>query len=414
MIISSFLREELLPKGYQSQLRKSLALVDEPDIAYKHFRILLQSLLPSEKKPEKDLTLAIRQINISLWILFSWAREAKNTESAYLASELAVLYGWEITKNFVGKKTKTAIAIHNAMNSLLRAYLGITFEYLEKNIIPHTKDLHAISSAIQGSCSLDINLKLFDLLGRLAMGGIWLHWMINNPNKEEHSNQQAHQSLDSLTDSLIQLIRNNPALFLPIKDSQVIDISLAVLILMLNNRSGEVKGWLSQIMSRTDFAHQIGAPYPCNLESYSELLNHPEKSNEYLKECTTGSVLYPMIALWATLTREDEIYSQVQALKTRFLSHCNLQFWYLDETTEKYLYTNKEIHGAALSQLCIDEPSKHFQEEAFRECEHFAYFQKLSVVKAGFWPISLVACRRYRLPLPLDLWQPLHENHTKS
>lgn len=44
LILSSFLREDLLPKNFQSALRKSLALLDEPEISFRHFSHLVHLL----------------------------------------------------------------------------------------------------------------------------------------------------------------------------------------------------------------------------------------------------------------------------------------------------------------------------------------------------------------------------------
>ena len=44
LIPSSFLREDLLPEHAQSSLRKSLAMLDEPEVSYRHFAELIASL----------------------------------------------------------------------------------------------------------------------------------------------------------------------------------------------------------------------------------------------------------------------------------------------------------------------------------------------------------------------------------
>ena len=72
--------------------------------------------------------------------------------------------------------------------------------------------------------------------------------------------------------------------------------------------------------------------YACVLNSYNELLTHPKRGDdEYRKNTTSGSVLYPLIALWAALLDDDAMYSKVAALKSYDLGHCNFQFWYPDE-----------------------------------------------------------------------------------
>ncbi len=409
-IQSCFLREELMPMNFRSQLRKSLALLDEPDASYQHFSTLIRSISNLQSRKIKDRITAIRQINICLWILFAWAREGGNTESAYMSGELSLLHGWEITKNHADKKTKNAKAIQLAFNSILHVYQQICLQYLNENILPHAHKQHALSSAVHPSCHLDVNLKLFNVLSRLSMSGIWLNWSLTRiDEKEIATKNKIWQQIQIYSTALKQMISNNPTLFLPIKDDQAIDISIAVSLMAVDSSNrADIIFWLSEIANRASFALQTQGQYPCNLRTYVELLDHPQKNDDdYFKENTCGSTLYPMIALWASLLGDDEFYSRIQSIKEQYLGHCNFQFWYPDESSEEHLYTDSDTHGATLSHVCIDRPSKDFQEQAFAECEHGSHFKTLSAVKYGLWPLVLVACRHYRLPVPLDLWKGL-------
>src|SRR3546814_13382808 len=49
-------------------------------------------------------------------------------------------------------------------------------------ILPHADVRHALSSAVGSSASLDVNLKLFELVGRLALRGLWMVWQLTPPN----------------------------------------------------------------------------------------------------------------------------------------------------------------------------------------------------------------------------------------
>ncbi len=415
LILSNFLHEDLLPQNARSQLRKSLALLDEPEASYQHFSTLVSLFFNKKGTKDKDQVMAIRQINICLWILFAWSRDEGNIESAYLSSELALLHTWEIAKTYFTKKTKSAKVIQLAFESILSVYFQISSLYLNEKILPHILKLHSLSEAVQASSSLDINLKLFDVLGRLAIKGVWLYWLDKN-EVEVEIHKSLRNEIQSFSVAVEQLILNNPTLFLPIKDDQAIDISIAMLLLILNNDSHSfIREWLSELVVRTDFSHQIYGQYPCNLSNYSELLEHPQRNNEgYRQKVTSGSILFPMIGLWAALLGESDLYSQVQSLKGKHLNHCNFQFWYPDDDSEKYFYTNKDIHGATLSQVCIDRSLNEFISEAFNECEHSPQFRTLSAVENNIWPIILVACRHYRLPVPLNLWKDLVNSEKSS
>nr|VFK58999.1 MAG: hypothetical protein BECKTUN1418D_GA0071000_10939 [Candidatus Kentron sp. TUN] len=405
LIQSSFLCEELMPSHMQSKLRKALALLDEPEASYGHFSGLIRSLSDIKGKNDKDKVTAIRQINLCLWILFAWAREAGNLESAYLSGELALLHGWEIARTYLNKKTKRSHPIYQSLHAILFTHQQISFRYLEEKIIPHVHKLHALSVAVHSQRNLDINLKLFDVLGRLAIGGTWLHWHLTQlPDEDNAIKVETKESIQHHMAAIRELIFNNPTLLLPVKDEQAIDICIAILLLATDvDNIQDIKSWLSLMTDRVDFSLRTHGSYPCNIASYSDLLDHPKKEENYLENATVGSILYPVIALWACLLNDEKLYAKIQSIKEQLLKHCNFQYWYPDETSEEHFYTNNEIHGASLSHLCIEKSPGEFLKQVFDECEKTSAFEHLSAVKAGLWPLILVACRHYRLPVPLHL-----------
>jgi hypothetical protein len=413
-ILSSFLQEDLLPKNAQAELRKSLALLNEPESSYQYFLTLVKYFSSNEIHKDKDRIKVIRQINICLWILFAWSRDAGSLEAAYLASELSVLHAWEMAKGYFDKDTKAARDIQSTFISIQNVYLQITTEFLSKNIIPHTSKIHALSTAVRASCSLDVNLKLFDILGRLATRGIWAFWRRHSTDEAEI--QGSSEEIQFIAYNIKLLIKNNPALLLPIKDDQAIDISIAIYLLAVVRDNHEfIIEWLSELVDRASFAYHVQSQYPCILHSYNELLEHPQRNNDsYSKEVTASSILFPTIALWAALLGNKDLYIKVQTIKETHLKHCNFQFWYPDDSSEEHFYKNSDIHGAVLSHVCIDRSMDEFIAEALGECEHSPHFDSLSAIKNGFFPMIIIACRHYRLPIPLQLVKELYEATCKS
>ena len=417
LILSNFLQEDLLPPNAQSQLRKALALLDEPEASYRHFSLLLKSLTDLDTKEDKVRLTIIRQITICLWILFAWSRDADNLEAAYLASEISLLYTWNIAKESYYKKLKISDEIQKTFLSVLNLYFQVSSEFIETRILPFVSKRHALSIAIHPSCSLDVNLKLFDILGRLALQGIWRHWWLNNiPGQAESQVDEMKNTIINISISLKQLITSNPALCSPVKDDQVIDISLAFLLLMIDtNNSRDVQTWLWEILDRSAFSYRSNGQYPCNLGSYSDLLEHPQRGDyEYFCEVTGGSVLFPMIALVAALLGQEDTYKKVQDVKEKYLSHCDFQLWYPDETSEEHIYLNSDLHGGVLSDVRIDRPMDEFLKQIFGECKHSPDVNCLSAWEKGLWPLIIVACRHYRLPVPEHLWQGLYESQEED
>lgn len=402
VIQDKFLREDLLPQEARSRLRKSLAMLDEPDVSYEHFAALIRSLSKVDDANAAQRVRAIRQMGICLWILFAWGRQAGNMESAYRASELTLLHGWSVVRLYANKKNKTADAVFTAFQSILSAYQEISSEYLQKCVLPHVGTRDAISCAIRGSCSLDVNLKLFDILSRLAVKALWGRWHAERAADDAAAQELLLRAYEECASAVKGMIINNHALFLPIRDDQAIDVSIAAFLLAIDQRNHEdIRNWLLEMVNRGAFAYGRHGQYPCNVDSYTDLLDHPKKSDkEYRENVTRGTILYPLIALWGALLKLDGVQTSVAAFQTKSLQHCNFQAWYPDEDSESHFYTNSDSHGATLSGINTDQESEALRKQVLDECDHLPHFNELSAVKYGFWPLIVVACRHYRLPLP--------------
>ncbi len=175
LLLTGVLREELLPKPLRSSFQKAVAMVDQPEIAYEHFARLLNALRTGVKT-EKDAVRAARQMYICLWVLFVWARDIDNLDAPYRASELALLNLWEMVKPFIGKKTANARAVVTVVQHVINLHIRIGALLMNNKILPHADRRNALSAAVATRTSVDVNLKLFDMLGRLAMTGHWTVW----------------------------------------------------------------------------------------------------------------------------------------------------------------------------------------------------------------------------------------------
>ena len=216
MILNNFLHEDLIPDNYRSMLRKSLALLDEPDISHKHFGHLVYILVSTETKNDKETLRILRQLNISLWILFSWCREANNLESAYRSAELTLLNAWELCKPFLDKNTKMSISVRYVLDSVHFVYQAVCNEYLTKKIMPYANKRHTLSRAVNPSTSVDVNLKLFDVFSRVAIRGLWIYWeRARIPPVNQALYQAKNSEIDEYSNALKGLITNNPILFSP-------------------------------------------------------------------------------------------------------------------------------------------------------------------------------------------------------
>lgn len=401
MLLHGLLSEQLLPIDLRSSFRKAVAMVDEPDVAYRHFRDLTGELSARARTRDRERVRAARQLYICLWVLFVWARDASNVEGPYRASELALLTTWEILRPLLGKGNKSAKALAAVFGRLLMLHLAIAAELFDRKILPHASKRYAISMAVQSREAADINLKLFELLGRIAATGLWYDWLSRQGGADSESEAAAARLFNAGT----EIIANNPCLLLPLCDHQAIDVGLFLLLTAaVDGDRRFLEGWLSEMAGRLVFAVRSHGRYPTAFDSYREVVAHPrEQTDEYRKEATSGSILVPLLACWLAALGRDEEYEALAELKRNELSHCTLQAWLPEEGSEDAIYCDTSTHGVSLELQLTSSPNDVLDTLA-EACEKESGFASLSAIRAGYWPIVLLACRHYRLPVPPQFW----------
>lgn len=403
LLLAGPLREKLLPKPLQSSFQKAVAMVDQPDVSYDHFARLLFALRAQVSK-DKERVLVARQINICLWVLFVWGREIDNLDAPYRASELGLLHVWELIKPFIGKTGAHTAAVRSVLHHLVVLHVTIAGLFLERKILPFVGRQHALSLAVSSGEPTDVNLKMFETLGRLALTGHWMIWLEQVGGRE--FNEEQITGMRNHVNSGLQMIVNNPCLYLPLMDEHAIELALFLaLAAQMGHADGDVRSWLAEMVSRLSMTVNSHGRYPTALRDYTDLIAHPKaQTDEYRQEVTPGSVLVPLLLTWVTALDDQESIASLMTLKAGPLAHCTLQLWLPDEATERHLYLNDAIHGAALAELPITNSGQDLLKVLAETSRSADDFENLSAVKAGYFPLILTACRHYRLPVPHPFW----------
>lgn len=136
LLLEGLLREQVLPGAMRTSFRKAVALVDEPDVSYQHFRAVANQLLAAGRVNSKARVLSVRQLSLCAWILFVWARGAGNVEAAYRAAELALLYAWDLRRSVAKPNSKEGKAVTHAIGQIADLHVRIAAELLEGKIFP--------------------------------------------------------------------------------------------------------------------------------------------------------------------------------------------------------------------------------------------------------------------------------------
>ena len=285
----------------------------------------------------------------------------------------------------------------------MNVYSQICSLFLSK-IMPHVHKPHALSAAVKPNNAVDVNLKMFDILGRIAIHGIWLHSNLQSVEQKKESLE-----IVDFQNLLKSFILNNPILLIPYKEEQQIDLMLAIYFLSCAPENKDfIYSWLKNMLKTINFNLSSDKRFPCLIDDYSKLIEYPNiKDEDYRKEITAGSVLYPMLSVISAILDFDDCYEKIQLLKKEILNHSNFQLWYPDEDSEQCFYTNKNrnSHGATLSHVPIDQSPSDLLNVIFKENKANPHTKDMSAVKSGIYPLILVGCRHYRLPIPLHFFE---------
>ena len=201
------------------------------------------------------------------------------------------------------------------------------------------------------------------------------------------------------------MIRSNPHLLLPVCDSQATDVALfLVLWVMTGGERDGVSYWLTSMAKRLNFGMRTRSAYPITSIDYRDLLLHPkERTDACLEQNTAGSTLIPLLMAWLSGMAETEATDLLSTLATEKLRHCTMQMWLPDQSSEQHLYLNSASHGRALNDLDIASGPRLIATISKAVSEK-SNCTDLTAFRTRHWPIVLLACRHWRLPVPPDFW----------
>jgi hypothetical protein len=402
------LKQQIVSEDLRNSFNKSIAMLNEPEVAFRYFSHLLTGLLAGSNASPDERVATMRRIYICLSVLFVWGREEGNLEAPYRASELAVLRAWHLVRADIGDRPGAHMKVRMLFAELVDLHFQVWQGLYGKKILPHVSTQHGVSAAVSTNTSVDVNLKLFETLGRISQRGLWMLWEEGCGGtlpKVYAASSRARR----LGAQVCHLINNNPCLLSPMADEQSIDIGIALVFLsMMSETQPYSQDYATEILQRIRFSFETHSRYPTIQRDYRDLIHHPrESTEEYRKKQTRGSTLIPLVMLWASSRGATEATQMFADFVGAMLKHCNQQLWIAGEDTEEKLYQGEPGHGWSLSGIPITSDGIAAMELLIRECEGGHAFGALSAISLDHWPILVMACRHYRLPLPPNLWLPL-------
>ena len=401
LLVSGVLRGELLVADVQSDFEKSVAMVDHPEVSYRFFCRVTSELLDGTVKDPRGVA-RLRQVYVALWVLFVWARAAENMEAAHRASEYALIRAW----GYCRESAMTGLlptAAADVVDQIIGLHLVISNELLNGKVEAYAKRPFAVSAAVDSESAVDVNLALFDMLGRISLAGLWWHWRATIADDADNGAFKSRR--DEMMQMAINLINTNPALASPIRDDFAIELVLFMLLAQVCGVVNNVSSYISKMANRIIYSVVQGRAYPTVAVDYHRLIGHPSSNSEdYFKENTQWSILYPLLVAWLNRINAKTLRDTFVSLLQNKLGHTTHQIWVPDSNTDERFWDGRRDHGVGIPRVPLNEESESYDAFLAQIFEEHAAFEDLSTTKKGLWPILLAACRHFRMPVPPQLW----------
>lgn len=378
-------------------------MLDQPDVAYRHFRDLLNAIF-TEPKNQAERTRQLRKAYLCLWILFVWARDAGNLEAAYRASELVLLRSWPYCDNTRLRKGPTQQVRLAHFDQVLKLHIIIANLLLVEKIGPLADKRYALSMAVNSRNAVDINIALFETLGRLSLHGLWLDTI--SAVRDEVFAQEMGRKADEVLNIAIKMVNANPALNVPSRDDYAIELALFMRLADARGRISNVADYIRGMSDHLCDGLMTRQHYPIPTTDYKDVLAHPrDRSDAYFEENTRAGILYTFVLAWLAMIGDKERAERLRSTLLEHAPHMTHQIWIPDGQTDEVFWDGGREHGLSVPGLPVSESLEAVFDLINCVIEEHPLHERVSAVRIDLAPIILTACRHYRMPVPPHVWR---------
>lgn len=255
--------------------------------------------------------------------------------------------------------------------------------------MPYVGVKHAVSVAVNSSSSVDVSLKLFDTLGRLAFRGLCYLWSEGGSERLPAQREEwASKEVDDIAAAIKDLINNNPILLAPITDDQAIEICTTLIFLsMMKKWQALARSFARELSVRIPVGYMTRSRYPIMSSDYRDLLEHPrERTDDYHDKQIASSTLIPMLAVWVSSLGPEDASQEFADFCHKHLSKTSMQSWMPSSDTEEKLYIGDTATGAALLDIPVTTDGEGAMQLLRAEATRPNAFNELSAIALGCQP----------------------------
>ncbi|MCB4799346.1 MULTISPECIES: hypothetical protein [Flavobacteriaceae] len=397
MLDDYLINEKLFPQEYQSLLRKSLVFLELPDYDLQHFYALIQQILEKQPKQKRHILKKLRLVRLCLNILYKWSQDNNNLKPSIYASESSLLLTWHFIQEGNHLEKSYVREEFYKIHSLKRT-IGVN--YFNK-VVEHYKVEHSIYKYSRNS--LEYSLNVWEEIGIIAIIGLTeiQEFRIHYREGNEEQAQTYYQSALSISNGLCLFIQNNPPSKYPEYDVHSIEIALALNLMNFTRNFDPAKKWISEMTLGFNNNYKLNKFFPLFRKSYEKLVDIHNGE----EECDVqSSMIIPILAEYALVFNDEDLYKFVRKISTELFTDLNLQIWFPLKEMENKICIQDYSHGEGTTKhsVTLYEDAEEYKKEMVSEMELFGLEKDFKIFKHSFDIVAHVASRHYKSqPFPL-------------
>ena len=396
-----FMDEFLFPAENQSLMRKALGLLDQNELEPVFFYRLIDRILEAHSSQnDRNQLKVLRLVNLCVGIVAKWSINVENTRPALLCAEYTLLRTWDfLRKHELLYKEK----ILEAYAWLYMEYLAVALAYA-KRIYPECLIEDGLATFSSQAEVFEYPLRTFEAIGFISALGINHVFCFKETGIDGHK-----ETVHMASQTLAELIKNNPAATAPPYDSHAIELALGLLLLFITGQIDVALAWLEKLTVRISMAYSIGEHFPVTSDSYEDLIALKLGQTTSKQHLMCLSTIIPTIAEWYAIVGRQDDYTAFRKAIINACEDVDFQLWYPDDTTEALLYKQNAAYdtGTICTSINLPESIETLRNNMRVWFKDQTVFPELSCVKSGFPALGLVASRHFRTPVIPAYWQKL-------
>ena len=257
-----------------------------------------------------------------------------------------------------------------------------------------------------GSEGAAFAVVLFEHIGLIAAIGLACRM---EPANEPEAMANIESNVAAVADGLCALIQNHEASASPRLDGHIIDVTLALMFLVLAGRHDVAKGWVAEMAKRLDYCLKTKSRFPVSTDSLEDLveLEVDPTDSKLIEKLMGTSWSLATVAAWCVVFELDDHYTALARGAADSYDKVCAQLWHpTNDWPGSWYFGGSLDQGEAEAPYALLPSIADMKQrmKQFLERPEFDWVESSQTRKVGLWAIDFVACRHLRMPVPASAW----------